>query len=427
MASQSTSRDSILFQNSARDAILVDIPRSISLAQGTALHPCTAKVPSTQALEAPFPSTEPRSKPAKDRILRLNPNEYANRYFPESLLRQALQEISEVNGGVWCLERDVSVPSEKRQGKKRTWEGKIAQGRDSGHNSMAYKEASILSLGSFLTPIDLSTTDRVPTCAACLEIGQIANKLIHNSQPYPLSLSHPKTYAQDSNLYMIPPYAKFFLSTITEATALAMSMSALTLYPSPSSSAGPGQFDVILLDPPWQNRSVKRAAKYKIKHDHNPMEVLQIMLGQHIAPNGLVACWITNKPSVRTAALRFFETWDVHLIEEWAWLKVTTNGEPVTEMDGLWRKPYEILLLGRKGNGKLNRGSEEQEEAMKKVEVKRRVIVGVPDLHSRKPNLKALFEDMLPLGYRGLEIFARNLTAEWWAWGDEVLKYVIVQ
>ena len=31
--------------------------------------------------------------------------------------------------------------------------------------------------------------------------------------------------------------------------------------------------------------------------------------------------------------------------------------------------------------------------------------------------------DAMPKKYLALEIFARNLTAGWWSWGDEVLEY----
>jgi N6-adenosine-specific RNA methylase IME4 len=44
-------------------------------------------------------------------------------------------------------------------------------------------------------------------------------------------------------------------------------------------------------------------------------------------------------------------------------------------------------------------------------------------VHSRKPNLRGLFEELLPERYEALEVFARNLTAGWWAWGDEVLLF----
>ena len=58
--------------------------------------------------------------------------------------------------------------------------------------------------------------------------------------------------------------------------------------------------------------------------------------------------------------------------------------------------------------------------------ITRRVIAAVPDVHSRKPGLRELFERMFfstSTGYSALEVFARNLTAGWWACGNEVLKF----
>lgn len=151
------------------------------------------------------------------------------------------------------------------------------------------------------------------------------------------------------------------------------------------------------------------------------MDVLQGMLGKHIAPDGLVACWITNKKRVRDGVLQVFQAWGVELVEEWAWLKTTIHGDPISPIDGIMRRPYEILLIGRSTSSAID-GFEDSESDKP---TKKRLIVGVPDIHSRKPCLKALIEPMMAnrSDYRALEIFARNLTAGWWSWGDEVLKY----
>lgn len=161
--------------------------------------------------------------------------------------------------------------------------------------------------------------------------------------------------------------------------------------------------------------------------ENSPLEAISCILGQHIAPGALMACWITNNAAVRDGALDMLSGWGLELIEEWAWLKVTQKGEPVTEINGVWRKPYEVLLVGRKPD--FTRpvcGCRRDPPA----NVMRRVIVAVPDIHSRKPNLRDLLAQLLPRrisDYRCLEIFARNLTAGWCAWGNEVLKYNDVQ
>jgi N6-adenosine-specific RNA methylase IME4 len=177
------------------------------------------------------------------------------------------------------------------------------------------------------------------------------------------------------------------------------------------------QFSLIVMDPPWPNRSARRKDSYNTLYGIHETSLLlsSIPLNDHVSDDGLVGVWITNKPLFRDLLLDpggIFDLWDLELVEEWVWLKITINGEPIFPLKSVWRKPYEILLVGRKKRSQLE-----------KIDVKRRVIMAVPDLHSRKPNLKELFNKMLPGKYEALEIFARNLTSGWWAWGDEVLKF----
>lgn len=96
------------------------------------------------------------------------------------------------------------------------------------------------------------------------------------------------------------------------------------------------------------------------------------------------------------------------VVEEWIWIKVTTKGEPVTRLDGVWRRPYEILLVFRHGSYCST--------------PLRRYMFAVPDIHSRKPNLKEMFSKLIqPTNV--LELFARNLTSGWWCTGNEVLEF----
>ncbi|KAI2624232.1 MT-A70-domain-containing protein [Hypoxylon sp. NC1633] len=176
-------------------------------------------------------------------------------------------------------------------------------------------------------------------------------------------------------------------------------------------------FDMIVLDPPWPSRSVKRkqnsyATARGMKETGDLLS--QIPVASHLKNDGLVAIWITNKAAIAdllTLPGGIFSEWDLEPIGEWIWLKITSSGDPVIDVESQWRKPWERLLLGRK------RGSSS------KSPIPTKVILGVPDAHSRKPNLKSLFEDLLPEDYTALEVFARNLTAGWWSWGNEVLYF----
>jgi N6-adenosine-specific RNA methylase IME4 len=183
-------------------------------------------------------------------------------------------------------------------------------------------------------------------------------------------------------------------------------------------------FDIIVLDPPWPNKSAKRkqtggyataAGGWRATRDLLSL----VPVPTRLAPDGLVAVWVTNKHALvemlTAPAGGVLDTWGLELVAEWIWLKVTAKGEPMVGVDSCWRKPWERLLIARRKGGS---GS-----GRVRLEGARRVLIGVPDLHSRKPNLRPLLDDVLPSGYKALEVFARNLTAGWWGWGDEVLRF----
>ncbi|KAI1386376.1 MT-A70-domain-containing protein [Hypoxylon trugodes] len=177
------------------------------------------------------------------------------------------------------------------------------------------------------------------------------------------------------------------------------------------------KFDLIVLDPPWPSRSVKRKRNsYTIAYDMQDVRNLlnQIPVSSHLKSDGLVAVWVTNKAAVAdllTSYCGIFSEWGLEFVGEWIWLKITNSGDPIMDIEAQWRKPWERLLIGRR------KGS------TSKQSIPTKVVMGVPDIHSRKPNLRPLFQDMLPENYNGLEIFARNLTTGWWSWGNEVLLF----
>ncbi|KAF5976413.1 MT-A70 family [Fusarium coicis] len=177
------------------------------------------------------------------------------------------------------------------------------------------------------------------------------------------------------------------------------------------------KFDLVVLDPPWPNRSARRKTdKYATVSNLKEMRdlLLHIPLASHLASDGLVAIWVTNKHSIHdflTSPTGLFATWGLEFVTEWMWLKVAASGEPLYDIESTWRKPWEKLIIAKRV------GSNKPDALGSKV------IVAVPDVHSRKPNLRGLFQDVIGKDCLGLEIFARNLTAGWWAWGNEVLRF----
>lgn len=410
-------QSAILYQSLSKTVTLLDIPLSISLAQGTPSNPYHERILSSEPLQHPYPSTEPKSQKAWDNAVRTMAGS-ATCAFPAKILKDALDEIrTNYPGEKWCLPRQV----QQRRGQERQVE-KADDPVDGDEKPVMvepevqipmyerWNESARRQSSQAMCKVAVTSFNNMPA---------MAYRLIHNPHSLPLSLS---TFSPPQS-YNVPSGSAFYLANIDKRSAIHFSSCARSFYSAPTATAGPGQFDLILLDPPWDNRSAKRFGGYPImcKQSH-PADVLLEMLGQHIAPKGLVACWITNSPRAREWVMGAFESWGVELFEEWAWLKTTATSIPVTDIEGVWRKPYEILLVGRQVDHSIQCdpiGSTIEQP------ITRRVIVAVPDIHSRKPCLKVLLETVIlhPQDYRALEVFARSLTAGWCSWGNEVIKY----
>ncbi|KAL8870716.1 MAG: hypothetical protein Q9174_003298 [Haloplaca sp. 1 TL-2023] len=414
----------ILYQNEDETITLIDVPQSICSAQVKTGSQCTHVLFSTPPLQAPYPSIEPRSEKAKLKAEQRLPSEdVRHQPFPHELLAQGLAEIRAERHRSFCYQRsfrpsDPHSSVKSRQGDRSPKAPEDYFGEPELLVSALYGSSSRKRAHGFLGPF------RVPSSALSDRYGfPHGTNLTHTVITNPFAQQVHLHVADSGAQYTVPPLSTFLLSKVGHQEATYFSEAASKIFPEPSTSAAPGQFDLIILDPPWENRSVRRSRKYQTRRNvkEDPLSVLQSMLGKHIAPGALVACWITNKANVRATALETFQMWGVSLIEEWVWLKTTVHGEPICVLDGIMRRPYETLLVGKS----VDAAVEDFQVPDSVNEVKRRVIVGVPDLHSRKPCLKALFEPMMQdaSNYRALEIFARHLTAEWWSWGDEVLKY----
>lgn len=415
----------ILYQNPQKTITLLDIPTSIALAaQGSDKY--DRVIYSTAPPQAPYPSTEPRSEKAKANVMRaMGSSRTTPVGFPATLLRDALEEVKKNHGGRCCLPRWIARwgPSSRGGEKKRKFNDGEAP-VDSQMISLIEPSIQIPTFDSRWRGGRTTSTRSPPALSQSHvkhfpDVGAIAYLLIHNPYSTPLPIS----IGPAAQTYSITPKSAFYLANIDESSVSDFSTAAQSFLSTPTASAGPGQFDFILLDPPWDNRSVKRSDKYTtVRHRQDPMLALQDVLGKHIAPRGLVACWITNKWYARECALAAFDSWGVDLVEEWTWLKTTADGLPVTDVEGLWRKPYEIVCIGRQADS--SGGGGESTTTLHR-EVVKRTIIAVPDLHSRKPCLKELVEPLMPnsADYRALEVFARNLTVGWWSWGNEAIKY----
>lgn len=403
----------ILYQNHSRTVILIDIPKSIAQAQTVSGLPSFDALVSCEPVRQPYPSTEPKSEAARTKVLqRADPEAPAVHSLIRKQIQDALAEIRIAHKGDWCLPRHASHVKVRTTSCSASVEA--PRTRQSQPESAACDETASQSLSATQRSVQLGDAGN-GISVEHMEMSSICDCVVRNDYNTAVTMNIDLVYQ-----LRIPPLSTFILSSIE--SSVEPFLNAADKYLDQNSFSHSGQFDFILADPPWTNRSVWRSKKYKtLEHLFNdPWETIQDVLGKHLAPGGLVGVWVTNKAEPRRKVLTVFQHWNVQLVEEWVWIKTTLHGEPVTELDGLWRRPYEILLLGRKS---YSSGSESL--TAESSNISRRFMCGVPDLHSRKPSVKELIEPLMPdrSSYQALEVFARNLTAGWWSWGDEVLKF----
>ncbi|KAI1130487.1 MT-A70-domain-containing protein [Nemania abortiva] len=340
---------SVLFRSSDSAVVVVDIPRSLEEAQVLQGQTITRRIVSCCPRETPWQIPEPKKHMANS----ASPSAAIAELMTLESVKAALDQVRANYGGPWCLPRVT--------------------------RNQAATESRPIRTGATVT----------------------------QSQKRKYKPSQPTSEEKDEEIVptspFIPERSHPLLGTIS-------SKRGLFLRDAP-------QFDLIVLDPPWPSRSVKRKSEsYTTVRDTEEARQLlsQIPIASHLRQNGLVAIWVTNKAAITdllTAPGGVLAEWGLEPVGHWIWLKVTSTGEPILEIESAWRKPWEQLIIARKIGSTV----------LLPTSVK--VILGVPDIHSRKPNLRGLFQNILPQDYIGLEIFARNLTAGWWSWGNEALFF----
>jgi len=380
-------RTSILYSNAEDTIFMVDVPASIVRAQSShdqltsPLHLLSCPAP-----VAPYSSTEPKSEKARSKLLDRLGHSAAHLELHDEYSRLIVDALDHLakhlmpagsKAQLFCLPRAVKVEAKASDniGKRKVEE-----------ESMKIHEAN------------------------------------HASSRLKLLQNHKESKFQDTKeCTTLPPLSSVLLGLInTSISTLSSFHTACLAHP----TATNGRFPLVVLDAPWPNKSVSRSSSYATSP--TLVELIETLQGlgleEHLAENGYVACWVTNKAAIRDAVIGtggLFDAWGLQLVEEWIWCKITANGEPVTDVNGIWRKPYEACLIGKRIGS-----------ANKQRTVKRRVILGVPDLHSRKPCLKELAQRLLlkkddgkESHCAGLELFARYAVAGWMSWGLEATKY----
>lgn len=367
---------SILFQNKSGSVVLLDLPRSIEESQVVRGERPTWRLVSSEPPIHPFPTPEPKN-PDGIRSAQSRSAQIAE-LMTIGIVTDALSELEKHYKGPFCLPRVTAL--------------NVRPGRE---------------------------TDPLRDCKGSQEAETPVTPTSHNPER---EHSRPPQHHRPPNSHALNGPIESLIPTLRAA--------------SPA-----GGFDLILMDPPWPNRSAKRKRRGRGRVGGAygtvaSLDEVRTLLAQIPVPQclrlppsdcdgpvsgwhggGLVAIWVTNRPGaaelLSDPSTGLLAAWGIEVVAEWTWVKVTAGGEPVFPLESAWRKPWERLLIaGWRGQGRGRRG------------LGPKVIVSVPDVHSRKPSLRGLIADIFGRDdFVGLEVFARHLTAGWWSMGDEVLKF----
>ena len=381
---------SILFQNEEKTVFVLDLPLSIALAQVTEPQPVLFRhLLSCSPVEIPHQSIEPKGPKAIERVLSSTTSSDKSYHSGiQDSIRRSLQEVHASYSGPWYLPRQLPDGQIERQRPGRCDPGSRSSQR----------------LG-ILPPLILS-----PSSTEFTDLGAIRDTIVVNFNYEGTQLKTAK------DEYWIPPMSAFLLSDV-HSSAASFTFYVNSLFENTNHSKYT-TFDIVVLDPPWANRSIRRSGAYNTSEHQpkDPFDAVQFVFEKHVSIGGIVAIWITNKETIRTRVVQNLRQSSFEVAEEWIWVKVAASKEPITSLEGVWRHPYEICLIFRRSS-MINRSGHQP--------IRRRIVIANPDLHSRKPSLKQLLALIFPekTGKLCLEIFARNLTAGWLSWGDQVLLY----
>ncbi|GFU31641.1 n(6)-adenine-specific methyltransferase METTL4 [Nephila pilipes] len=176
------------------------------------------------------------------------------------------------------------------------------------------------------------------------------------------------------------------------------------------------KYDLIVLDPPWENKSVRRNKKYKTLDCDS---LINLPIETICNPGCLIVVWVTNNQrQLNFVKEKLFPKWKVVNHVMWHWFKITLGGHFIHSGDWHHKKPYENLLLGYVSS------DFENKNFVTEVEIEpHKVILCVPSsIHSHKPPLTEILKPYISENANCLEIFARYLLPKWTSLGNEVVK-----
>ncbi|KAI3436598.1 hypothetical protein D9Q98_006015 [Chlorella vulgaris] len=170
------------------------------------------------------------------------------------------------------------------------------------------------------------------------------------------------------------------------------------------------QFDVIMMDPPWQLATANPTRGVALGYSQLTDQHIAQLPIPRLQRNGLLFVWVIN--AKYQFCLDLFDHWGYELVDEVVWVKMTVNRRLAKSHGFYLQHAKEVCLVARKG----------QDPPGMQGGVGSDVIYSERRGQSQKPEeIYQLIEKLVPNG-KYLEIFGRknNLRDFWVTVGNEV-------
>lgn len=187
----------------------------------------------------------------------------------------------------------------------------------------------------------------------------------------------------------------------------------LTVSPQNAPPLPTGPYDLIYADPPWQYRDKANAGKRSACHKYPVMtleNICALPIASIAADDCLLAMW--HVPPMPVEALAVVHAWGFTLrtMKGFTWVKRTRHGKHHFGMGHWTRANSEDCLIATRGR------------PVRASASVRQVIEAPVREHSRKPDEVRDRLLILTAAQHPLELFARETTTGWTAWGNQVAE-----
>mmetsp|Transcript_13151 Transcript_13151/g.16490 ORF Transcript_13151/g.16490 Transcript_13151/m.16490 type:complete len:225 (+) Transcript_13151:2011-2685(+) len=108
------------------------------------------------------------------------------------------------------------------------------------------------------------------------------------------------------------------------------------------------QFDVVMMDPPWQLASKAPTRGVALGYSQLPNREIMDMPIPLIQSNGFIFIWVIN--SRYSFALEMMQHWGYEFVDDITWVKSTVNGRLAKGHGFYLQHAKESCLVGMKGN-----------------------------------------------------------------------------